>query len=92
MSHPVSEKYARALLEATIDDKHSLDAVFQNLVMVKELVWDHEDVRSFMLHPNIDKAEKNIFFSQNLKKSGIFRRSDWLLSSFNQSSPLTAVV
>lgn len=58
MVDSISKAYAFALLDSLKDNKYSLDSGYLELTKIIEIIKD-EKIYKFLVHPNIEKQEKN---------------------------------
>ncbi|MFR5602108.1 MAG: ATP synthase F1 subunit delta [Lachnospiraceae bacterium] len=57
MAKLVSKVYGDALFEAALDGK-TVDAVYQEAIVLHSIFEEHEDLAQLLAHPQISKAEK----------------------------------
>lgn len=58
MVDSISKAYAFALLDSLKEKEYSLDSGYTELTKIIEIIKD-EKIYKFLVHPNIEKAEKN---------------------------------
>ena len=62
----VAKKYTQALVEVTTN---SIDKTYEDLTLVKEVIFDNQEFKTFFLHPVISLKDKKETIKESLGKN-----------------------